>query len=108
MSGALNRTTLVAYFEAVWDTVLVPLCGASKEPFERLSFVISHTEDEYPCNQYRFCGSFGFGGKLIRASDLRTSIAYYPEDTTPARDEKQRVANLALQELWLCHIGQPT
>lgn len=104
-----NQTQTAAlrqYFEEVWDSVLIPLCGA-KAGDMRDSFLFTRLEDPFPGNQYRFQGNLGFGGKLYTRSDLLCSVDCYPEDKTPARIFALVTANRALRELWQRHIGNP-
>ena len=78
MTGWLD----VDFYSAVWD-LLVEKAGASKSADEKLSFVSAHARAEkYPCTEYRFCGSLGFGGKFRRKHDS-WSIDCYPESETP-------------------------
>jgi hypothetical protein len=73
---------------AVYD-VLVEHAGASEE--QRDEFVIMHVNGR--CDEYRFIGSLGFGGKFWR-HDWRVSC--YREDETPERVEAIRITNEAL------------
>jgi hypothetical protein len=76
---------------AVYD-VLVKHAGASEAA--RDEFVFMHVNGR--CDEYRFIGSLGFGGKFWRR-DWRVSC--YWEDATLARVEAIRVTNEALDRL---------
>lgn len=76
---------------AVFD-VLVEHAGASE--YGRDEFVQLHVEGR--CDEFRFIGSLGFGGKFWRR-DWRVSC--YREDVTPERVEAIRVTNEALERL---------
>jgi hypothetical protein len=73
-------------------TVLVEHAGAAE--WQRDEFVQLHVEGR--CDEFRFQGDLGFGGKFWR-HDWRVSC--YPEDETPARVEAIRVTNEALDQL---------
>ena len=102
----LTRAQLQAYFEAVWDSVLVPHCGAPNAVTDRDGFLWTQVEDKYPTSQYRFCGLFGFGGKLMTDHELRCSVSYYQEDRTEQREATQKVANAKLQDLWTTYVSR--
>lgn len=95
----VSPETLRAYFEAVWDQVLVPLCGA-RTGDDRLAFLHTKLEDAYPGSQYRFQGNMGFGGKLFTNTDLRCTVDCYREADTPARTATREAANAELAKLW--------
>jgi len=78
---------------AVYD-ILVAHAGAHEN--NRLSFVYSHCEDEYPCNEFRFGGFFGFGGKYWSE---RNTINYYNEDRTKKLDKLEAKVNKLLGEI---------
>ena len=63
----------------VYD-VLTSLGGASID--DRDDFVYHHCRSKNGCNEWRFCGKFGFGGKYRSGIN---SVTYYPEDETPDR-----------------------
>lgn len=100
----LDEASLGEYFEAVWGQVLVPLAGASRHAFDREDFVMAHLSQQEPASQWRFQGLFGFGGKLITASDLRCSVSFYPEDHTQPREQARELVNLALDEVHRLHV----
>jgi hypothetical protein len=101
----LSPEVLTAYVQAVWDQVLVPVCKASISPDERWSFVYGHTEDPHPATQWRFQGCFGFGGKLITASNLQCRVSYYPEHATPELNRRRDQANGDLALLWAAMVA---
>ena len=79
--------------------VLATEAGASTAPADLDSFVMEVTGAN-PTNQWRFCGSLGFGGKFWFP---RMTVGCYPEDETPARlatiqSTKSKLA--ALREDW--------
>lgn len=102
-STGVSPKTLRTYFEAVWDQVLVPLCGA-RNGDARLAFLHTKLEDPFPGSQYRFQGDLGFGGKLFTRSDLQCSVDCYREDDTPKRTAIRTAANAELAKLWAQQI----
>lgn len=77
----------------VYD-ILVKEAGAY-EP-NRDCFVYSHCDDEFPCNEFRFGGTFGFGGKYWSE---RNAITYYTEDHTKKLDKLEAKVNKLLGEI---------
>ena len=81
-------------------TVVVEECGAP-EHLRDLCNQWMEGEDGSPPKglyfEFRFCGSLGLGGKLWRTREDTYKVTYYPEDTTPARDEMVLRANNRLQ-----------
>jgi hypothetical protein len=80
-------------------TVLVNTCGAQSdssghgwESFRR------YVTTEHPWHEFRFCGALGFGGKL-HLSQSSVVVSRYPEDSTPERDRRVRLANEKLSAL---------
>jgi hypothetical protein len=77
----------------VWQ-ILVEECGADPELLEDFA-------SSWPCDEYRFVGYLGFGGK-VRSHSLmghdNVWVDYYPEDKTPERDEMVKLANKRLME----------
>lgn len=63
----------------VYD-VLVKYTGATEA--DRNDFVYHHTDAEHTCNEYRFCGHLGFGGKYWSQSN---NVTCYQEDMTNER-----------------------
>lgn len=62
----------------------------------RSNFVYAHTEDQYPCWEYRFQGYFGFGGKY---RSLTNTIDYYQENHTKKLDKLEAKINQLLKEI---------
>ena len=82
------------YYDKVY-TVLVMHAGACES--ERDSFVESHSE-EPPCNEWRFRGKLGMGGKYRRQSN---SVDYYSEDDVTERREVVLITNQHLRNIEL-------
>lgn len=83
--------------DEVW-TVLVEECGAPDDKTSRMSF-----QSSWPCDEYRFQGALGFGGKVrayyIRPfgdDDLRARVDCYAEDMTDERQKMIAKANARL------------
>ena len=70
--------------------VLIALTGAPVADKE--NFIYHHIRPNGP-NEWRFCGSLGFGGKYW-SEDNRVSC--YSEDETPEREEIIKLTNIAL------------
>lgn len=85
------------FYEHCYD-LLVKFAGARPDPMERMSFVMAFTQVEYPCSEYRFQGTLGFGGKFYRSGG-RHHIGQYPEDATPKTRETIEKVNQALAAL---------
>lgn len=82
------------YYERVYDT-LVQIGGA--EPCWMSSFMMAHTGKDIPkCDEWRFQGSLGFGGKYRSKTN---KVDCYPEDETPQRLDVIKRLNKALEEL---------
>lgn len=77
----------------VYD-ILVELGGARED--ERDSFIYSHCRNKYCCEEWRFSGHFGFGGKY---RSERNSIDFYNEDTTNERIKLQEKINNELNKI---------
>ncbi len=73
--------------------VLVKHAGASESM--RGDFVHNHTS-ETPCDEYRFQGTLGFGGKYWRKTN---SVSFYTEDTNADRIKTFTETNKALAML---------
>lgn len=78
------------YFNKIYD-ILVNLGGAPEN--ERIPFVYEHLREDYPCNEWRFCGKLGFGGKY---RSMRNSVDCYQEDETNERVELIKQMNIEL------------
>jgi hypothetical protein len=70
-------------------TVLVEECAARES--ERDAFFHHWPE----CEEYRFIGSLGFGGKIY-CSGGKVWVSCYPEDETPERNEIIKRANVRI------------
>lgn len=91
-----------AWLDSVYS-ILVNIGGASESM--RGSFVQNHTDTEYPCTEWRFCGHLGYGGKYRRKTN---KVDCYSEDETPKRIALIRELNDALAKLSneaLCESG---
>jgi len=77
---------------AVYD-ILVECCGASDDPLDKLCFIGTVGEGT---DEYRFCGSLGFGGKFY---PCEFKVNYYPEDETPERKVIRFTTNQRLAQL---------
>lgn len=75
----------------VYD-LLVSIGGAYEQ--DRDNFVITHTEDN--CDEWRFIGKLGFGGKY-RSED--NTVDCYLEDETPERVKIINELNIELAKL---------
>lgn len=76
-------------------SVLVAYGRASE--YMRENFVFCHiSKQEYPCDEYRFGGVFGIGGKYRR---LTNTIDYYQEDATKQLDKLEKIINARLKEV---------
>ena len=63
--------------------VLVKYAGAHED--WRNNFVYCHAVDKYGCQEYRFQGDLGFGGKYYSG---RNKVSAYSEDLTPKREKQ--------------------
>jgi hypothetical protein len=86
----MDKNTL---FNRVYD-LLVSIGGASET--ERRGFLYSHTEDKFGCDEWRFCGHLGFGGKF---RSRRFTVDCYRESETPERLRIIAELNTALEVL---------
>jgi hypothetical protein len=68
-----------AWLDSVYS-ILVNIGGASESM--RGSFVQNHTDAEYPCTEWRFCGHLGYGGKYLSKTNR---VDCYIEEETPKR-----------------------
>lgn len=55
--------------------------GGAYEPI-RDYFIYAHMDNNYPCDEWRFGGKLGMGGKYRRETN---SVDCYSEDETPER-----------------------
>lgn len=79
-------------FCKVYD-VLVEKAGAP--PVLKDDFLTAHIDRTFPCREWRFAGSLGFGGKY--RSETNT-IDCYKEDETPERLNTIKETNKALNQ----------
>ncbi len=92
----------------IWQ-VLVDHAGAYEDPIPgglRTSTTFVQVQSATACEEYRFCGSLGFGGKFRRnrvwIGDTCTeswTVDCYREDLTPERQAVIDKTNAALAEL---------
>lgn len=82
----------VDWFSAVFG-VLITYAGADAEMHH--NFVMMHTEDS-PCDEYRFQGLLGFGGKYRRKTN---TVDCYPEDLNLERKKLIDQTNTQLKAL---------
>lgn len=66
------------------------------------SIITPQPDGGYVCNEYRFCGALGFGGKFCNNGnrDNTPYVDCYREDETPARLQMIEAANKRLAELF--------
>lgn len=74
--------------------LLVSIGGASES--ERDSFVYHHTKSKDVCDEWRFSGKLGFGGKY---RSLRNRVDCYLEDETPERIQLMEQLNNELSQI---------
>lgn len=95
----LPGAALKHYFEAVWDEVIVEICGERPDPVKRVVFVDAHMDPRCPTKEYRISGHLGFGGKYRSRAPEDDSVDCYSEDATPERQEIIRRAKEKLKEV---------
>lgn len=98
LRALLPEAKLVEFLTAVYDEVLVPICGARGDVHEH-GFLQHHLDEQYPATEWRIGGSLGFGGKFRLRSDLTSQVDCYREDETPERLQTIASANAALKAL---------
>lgn len=76
--------------------LLMVLCDA---PPSLLDSFVSNQTEEFPCPEFRFQGSLGFGGKFYCERD-RWRVDCYREDKIPVRREAIAATNEALEQLY--------
>jgi len=81
------------FLNKVYD-ILCQMADARED--DRFGFVESHMDSKYPCREWRFCGSLGFGGKYRIE---RNTIDCYLEDLTPNRQATIDKVNQALADI---------
>jgi hypothetical protein len=72
---------------------LVAIGGAREE--DRDNFVYHHSEAKEKCDEWRFIGKLGFGGKY---RSQRNRVDCYREDETPERNDIIERLNKALSD----------
>jgi hypothetical protein len=82
-----------AFFSEVYS-ILVEKAGALEE--ERTDFMFHHDREKSPCEEWRFRGKLGFGGKYYSRSN---TVSCYSEDLTPDRQKVIAETNEALSGL---------
>lgn len=82
----------VHWFSQVYSVLMVH-CEAPLGMMQQ--FIAAHT-GERPCDEFRFQGRLGFGGKYRRKTN---TVDYYPEDETHARRALMHDTNAALAAL---------
>ncbi len=66
------------------------------------SIIAPRPDGRHVCNEYRFCGALGFGGKFRNNGNQNNTphVDCYREDETPARLEMIEAANAELAALF--------
>lgn len=82
----------VQWFSRVYGVLMVH-CEAPLGMMQQ--FIIAHT-GERPCDEFRFQGRLGFGGKYRRKTN---TVDCYPEDENPTRQRLIAETNAALDAL---------
>lgn len=90
------RMTPVGFYGKCWD-ILVAEAEADPKPDAKRDFVLTMVEDTH-CDEYRFGGTLGFGGKFYRDSPCQCCIRCYSEDLTPEIQAVIDKVNGQLQE----------
>ena len=83
------------FAEKVYD-ILVEYGGADPRESEKQHFIYLNCDYEYGCDQYRFQGYFGFGGKYLPGSNC---ITMYRENETPELLQIMKTINKKLLEI---------
>jgi hypothetical protein len=66
----------------VYD-ILIAECGA---PMSERPFFIASIMEDRSIHEWRFCGNMGYGGKF-KLNNGQAYVTFYPEDTTPERQQ---------------------
>ena len=95
VKAALARLarTKPEWLNAVFD-LLVEIGGTHASLRDEFLQLLGNAER--PCDEFRFQGVFGFGGKYRRKTN---SVDFFPEDSTPARVATQARLNKKLAKL---------
>lgn len=89
-----GRKLTVDQANSIYD--LLVSIGGAYEP-ERDSFVYHHAKSEDGCDEWRFSGKLGFGGKY---RSNRNRVDCYQEDETEERKQIIDELNNKLKDLW--------
>ncbi len=84
-------------------TLLVAHAGARDDASDREAFVMHVSDPELPCEEYRFCGALGFGGKFRNNGNNGgvPYVDYYAESHTERRRIMAQETNFALREIFV-------
>ncbi len=85
--------SLISYYTKVYD-LLVQHCGARE--VTRANFIYHHARCKEGCDEFRFCGDLGHGGKYY---SRESRVTCYKEDETPERLAAIEAGNHALKKL---------
>lgn len=99
------------FYGKCWD-ILVEHAGAYNDNrgYNRAAFVQSMLDEGYGgCQEYRFDGTLGFGGKFRRNGNrnYRVHVTCYPEDETEKSRATIAKVNKLLAELQQEMVGGP-
>jgi len=86
----------------LWDILIVYGDASAHDRLQFVTYLKEH-QARHPF-EFRFCGHFGFGGKL-RIVEGKFKADYYPEDRTSDRDAWLKVLNEKLGEVSLAEIA---
>lgn len=75
--------------------ILVEHAGAHED--DKKQFLVAQANRKYPCREFRFCGSLGFGGKFWN-NNGKLYINCYQEDETPKRNRIIKLVNRILKD----------
>lgn len=81
-----------AFLIAVYEMLIK--IGGAHEDLQTL-FIQSHN-DSMPCNEWRFVGNLGYGGKYWRCQN---QVTFYREDQSIERDAIAAILNIELRVL---------
>jgi hypothetical protein len=83
-------------------TVLVLHAGANDDAADREAFVFHVAHPLRPCEEYRFCGALGWGGKFRNDGNNQgvPYVDFYAEHHTERRRIMAQETNFALRELF--------
>lgn len=83
------------FLEKVY-AILVELGGATLDGWQKDAFIQAHLDKEYPCQEWRFGGRLGFGGKYYSRENR---VDCYIEDYKGARRDLIAQINTKLKSL---------